>query len=447
MSVDQVVSAVQERSVRLPYYTTARNYFSGRQELAFASADFDRKFADQLAGLRLNMCNAVVSAFTDKLEIQTWGDNDEAIELGLSRLQGMVNREMVRCGDAYVLVWPNLHGEPTPRYLRADEIVPHVDADDPSRLDHAVRLWIDNGRYGRAMVIDDVGAERYRTAAPLPPGDDELPEHPSRWVEMDDEDGPYVTHGLPGVPVCWFRREADDTNSYGYSILDDVIPVQDALNKAFADLLVLSESYSRPFWYLLNFRPSNPSNPALAAQEWAGAVKALPSRQDKFDPQKRQVFTHDGPGPFGQLDPADLQRLIVEIQELKIHAAGVAGVPTYYFTQTSGDVPSGESLKVLSSRLTSGVKSLQREAAPVWRGVGELLGLQVNIKWADPMPESEEVMLTNAVTKRDLGVPLVQIFRDLGYEDPEALAAEAQAEQAASSSLAARAFAEGNIGL
>lgn len=448
MSVDQVVSAVKTRETRINYYTMMRNYYAGEHQLRFASNDFQTKFAEQVAGLRLNICKPVASVFVDKLEIESWGDNEETVELGLSRLQGMVHREMVRCGDAYVLVWNNQAGKPIPRYLRADEIVPHVAEDDPSVLDMAVRLWIDRDRYGRAMVIDETGAERYRTTAPLPEGYSKLPQSPSSWVEMDDEDGPWVSHDFGAVPVCWFRREADDTDAFGVSVLDDVVSLQDALNKNLADLLVLSETYSRPFWYLLNFRPTNVDNPAMAAQEWAQAVAGLPDMRKpdpKFRPGEQQVVTHDGPGPFGQLDPPDLSRLISLLQDIKLHAAGVVGVPSFYFTQISGDVPSGESLKVLSSRLTSAVKNLQRETGPVWRGVGELLGLETVIRWADPMPESEQVKLQNAALKRDLGVPLVQVFTDLGYEKPEDLAVKAMQERQEQSTIAARAFAEGNI--
>src|SRR5699024_10503890 len=250
--------------------------------------------------------------------------------------------------------------------------------------------------------------------------------------------------------VCWFRRDADDTNAYGVSVLDDVVSVQDSINQTLANLLVLAESYSKPFWYLLNFRPTNENNPALAAQEWQQAIHGLPSLQrdleeDPFKPGEQQIFTHDGPGPFGQLTPADLSRLTTLLQELKVHAAGVAGVPTYYFTQTSGDVPSGEALKVLTSRLTAGVKSLQRESGPVWRGVAELLGIEVKLRWAEPMPEPEDVKLANAVVKRDLGVPLEQVFADLGYEDPAELARMAADEQRIMAEQRARSFAEGNL--
>src|SRR5699024_7651345 len=309
MSVDRVVAAVTRRKPRLAYYQQMRDYYAGRHQLRFSSRDFETKFAEQVAGLRLNICEAVVRAFTDKLVVETWGDNDEAAEHGLSRLTGMVHREMVRCGDAYVLVWKNLDVEPTSRYLRSDEIVPTVDDDDPSRLSEAVRLWVDSDLYGRAMVIDDQGAARFRTVQPLYHASDDLPEQVSGWQEMDDQDGPYVAHTFGRVPVCWFRRDADDTNAYGVSVLDDVVSVQDSINQTLANLLVLAESYSKPFWYLLNFRPTNENNPALAAQEWQQAIHGLPSLQrdleeDPFKPGEQQIFTHDGPGPFGQLTPA-----------------------------------------------------------------------------------------------------------------------------------------------
>ncbi|MGD7788206.1 phage portal protein [Propionibacteriaceae bacterium Y1700] len=450
MPVQDAAAAVDQWKHRAPRYTLFRDYYNGQHSLKFATPNFVEKYGQIIKSLRENLCPAVVSAFTDRLSITAWtGDGetaalDESVEQGVSRLVNLVHREAFRTGDAFALVWPGADGTPKATYHRADEIVPHVDPVDPDRLDWAAKVWYDRGlRRGRVNVYYTDRVERYRTLAEVHADQSsaDLPSEPTAWVPHADDDGAEVIgHTFGAVPVCWWKRDADDQRSGGRSVLADVIPLQDALNKSVADLVVTSETYSRPFWYLLNHAPGEARiDPATG----------LPGKQQalgqKFDPTRQQVFTTDGPGPFGQLTPPDLTRLLT-IQDGYAHKiARVVGVPTYYFSQTSGDVPSGESLRVLSSRLTAGVEDFQQDASPVWRGLMQLLGHDVSPEWASAAPMDEAEKLDAAVTKKQLGYPLVDILRDLGEADAEDIAARAGQANESARTAAARLFAEGNF--
>lgn len=452
MPIEHVSDAIAEWKARKPNYDTLRAYYRGQHQLRFATQDFERKHGSLFKSLRENLCEAVVTAHTDKLSIESWGDKvDEATaeQLGLSRLEGLVNREMVRCGDAYSLTWEGRGGKPTPRYHRADQIVPHVDDLDPSVLDWAAKPWIWRG-YGRVNVYYADRVERFITREALPiSGDQQEPSwsdvstDPDRWMPHEDDDGgDTIGHAFGAVPVCWWKRDADDTEGYGASALNNVIPLQDALNKGLADLLVLSEAYSRPFWYLLNFKPSS-ENPLLMAQE---AAQALGEAQRTFDPNRQRIFTHDGNGPFGQLDPPDLMRLIEQQRELKNKIGSVSGVPTYYFTQTSGQVPSGESLRVLTSRLVSSVRDMQRDSGPVWRGQARLLGIDAAPSWADPMPQDETEKIDNALKLLSLGFALEDIVGYLRMPDAKGILSRAEQARAQSAAAVGAAFRSGQIG-
>lgn len=48
--------------------------------------------------------------------------------------------------------------------------------------------------------------------------------------------------------------DATNAGDYGRSILTDVVPLQDALNKSLADMVVAGEDYPEPLWALLKYR-------------------------------------------------------------------------------------------------------------------------------------------------------------------------------------------------
>lgn len=474
MPIENVTSTVIQAQARGKIVKTYADYYAGRHELKFASADYRNKYGatvgDTVLSIRENLCPAVVTAFTDGIEVVDWGTSaaqDTAAEEGMSRLEAMVNREAWKTGDAFVLVWPGVDGKPSASFQSTHAMVPHVDPLNPDQLDWCGKVWIDTARkVGRVNIYTPQGCERWETATALVLDDKgkataDLPEQVSGWQPCTDDEGDWIAHTFKVVPVCWFKREADSQEAYGTSILNDVVPLQDGLNKSLADLVVTSEAYARPFWYLLNVKPQGqPANPAMAATglpmgpqmvtQSAPISNGTPSWTDfnraatgRFDPNRQRIFTHDGPGPFGQMDPPDLTRLLQVQDGFALKVARVVGVPAYYFTQTSGDVPSGESLRVLSQRRTGRIKAWQRDAGPVWRGVKQLLGMGGGpVQWAPAIPLDEMERLQVASEKKALGYSLQDIVDYLGEADAAGIVQRAQA----SATDLARGFRSGQIG-
>lgn len=462
MPVEDVASAVVEWKARAKPLSVYRDYHRGNHQLRFATRDFEKKYGDVVKSLRENLCPPVVSAYADKVTVEKWGDltdDEDATVEGLDRLLGQVTRETFRCGNAYVLVWQGPDGKPNAHYHRADAIIPHVNPLDSSVLDWAAKVWFDTAtRRGRVNVYYADRVERYATATQLAEGSEgDLPETVGGWIGWSDDDGPdTIRHTFGAVPVCWFKRDADSPEAWGQSILADVIPLQDGLNTSLAHMVVTGEAYAKPFWYLLNFQPTTPGNPLAVAQEYQQALGELQALNEKaarrFDPTAQRIFTHDGPGPFGQLDPPDLTHLLKVQDGFAQKIARVSGVPSYYLSQTSGDVPSGESLRVLSSRLTSGVAAFTREAAPVWRGFKQLMGMDDTApRFADPMPLTAEERLALAQEEQALGLPPEIWLRTAGYDPAETdaagvtLADQVRQHAATSTEALGAAFRNGDI--
>ena len=438
------------RSIRM-----FRDYDEGRHELRFATPDFANKYGSVVMSMRENLCPAAISAFTDGLSIKAWGSGDAegiADDEGLTRLADLVHTEAYRSGDSYVLAWKDKNGQPVPHFHRADQFWPQTSIEDPSKLDWAAKIWVDGKRFGRINVYYADRVERFATRNPFPIGTKpDLPEQSTSWRPFnDDNDGEVIGHDFGDVPVCWWKQNASDQHSHGRSILTDVVPLQDGLNAALAHMLVLGESYAKPFWYLLNFQPKNGNtNPLAVAREYQEAMGALQQLNEqaarKFDPTRQRIFTHDGPGPFGQLDPPDLSKLIEVQDAFALKIARVIGVPSYWFTQTSGQVPSGESLRVLTTRRNSAIGRFQRSATPVWRGLANLLGMgdKITPEWESPMPMGELEKIEIAEAKYRMGYALEDAVVGLEEADAPGVIQRAAAKASQSAAAIGRSFREG----
>lgn len=460
MPLDQVCAAVPQWRANQPAFRVYRDYLDGRHQLRFASRDFETKFAEMLTeqAIRENLCPAVVSAITDTVSVTSWGTGDAtdaAAEAGLSRLLDGALTELVGVGEAWILAWPNAAGEMTPHLHPAGSFVGVPDQLNPDQLDHAVHLWFDGG-YARAVVYGRDRAERFIARAPATDRDrptlDDMPQRPEQWRPYgDDGDPEVIANPVAGVcPVIWLPDR---------SILHDVIPIQDALNKSLASMIVNEEAYARPFWYLLNYRPSaapqNPYLPTTAPSTRPVTPTSIPqagpvaAARKGFDPAAQQIFTTDSAGPFGQLDPPDMTRLLKIQDGYAQKIARIVGIPAFYFSQASGDVPSGESLRVLRGRMTGRVSRLIRTIEPPLRGLMALLGYDVaQITFADLNPPTPLERLTLAAAEKDLGLPSELWLRTAGYDPTQQVEGGALADvvaEDASAATAGRLLAQGRI--
>ena len=452
MSLDLVMQAVAEYHAHSPGYALHRDYHDGKHRFSFASPKFRARYGWVLRASRENLCPAVVSAHVDRLTVESWGDNaDEAAQEGMTRLARLVHTEAHVTGDAFTLTWyrPGTT-DPMPVFHRAHQIVPFINDEQPDQLDAAAKVWIDAEGYARINLYDAEKLTRWRSTSKAsvltfaertnPPT---LPDSASAWQPHDTRDAKHEEgHAFRAVPVCWWKRGAPSQFDRGVSILRDVISPQDRLNKVIADAVVSAERIALPVRYILNVAEEQLRarlNPSTGLME--------PPRPP-FDEAVNSLLMHSAGGPAGQFEGPDAQHLMLMKNDLESEVARITGVPSYYLAQTSGDVPSGESLRVVTSRLLSAVTSFQRDANPVWKGQLELLGwTNPAIKWANPMPMSEAERVEVATAKhRDLGYALEDAIADLGETDTEGIVSRAAQARAQSAAAVGEAFRAGQIG-
>ena len=134
--------ALDQFRARENAYRLYRQYYAGDHRLAFATDKFRNAFAELFTAFSDNVCPSVVDTMADRLAVDgfgfpkgkepetearqaeilaavdaVWSDN------GMDRRAGEIHKEAAKCGDAYVIVWPDKEtGEPLIHPNKADRV-------------------------------------------------------------------------------------------------------------------------------------------------------------------------------------------------------------------------------------------------------------------------------------------------------------------------------------
>jgi hypothetical protein len=426
---------------RRTHYKLAGDYYLGDHRLAYSTERFRTEFGRRLKEYSDNLCSAVIDSLVDRLQLTGFrvADDDglsshawdvwqrNRMDLGSSD----VHREALLKGDGYVIVWPDpVTGEATMWPQDAEQVAVFYDSDVGGRIVLAAKLWAaDDDRWRLNLYYPDriekwasrASAKRFMWSsnswknfamlADLVTGVGEAP--------LDVVANPYGQ-----VPVFhWPNRRI---HRCGVGELLDVIPLQDALNKAGADLLVAMEFSS--------FR-----------QRWVTGIDTTGIEAGEAPPFKSgadTIFaTENAEARFGQFEASDLSQFLAVQESLRSEIARVSGTPLHYLFITRGDFPSGEAMKSAEARFTRKIQDRQVAFGNEWEdaiafalrveGEEQVVAADVDALWETASPRSERELLETLVLKQALGVPRAQLIRELGYEADKADELIAAAEEQA----------------
>ena len=410
-----IEEAVEAFRVNAARYARAERYYNGEHDLKFATEKFENTFGELFREFALNLCPVVCDAVKDKLRVK--GFSTESGETGqdaaaravwrrnrMGVRAGEVHKESLKCGDAYMIVWPDEAGKAVIYPNRAASLAVKYDGEAPGRVLRAAKYWRDD-KHIRLNVFYPDRIERYVSRneheGSLPEARDFVP-YSDRGGEKAVVANPYDV-----VPVFHFANNSD-VGWPGRSELDAAMPIQDGLNKAVLDMLVAMEFSA--------FR-----------QRWAAGIEVEYGVDGKaVVPFKSGVdslwVAGDPNARFGDFEAAELEQFLKVKDSFRVDIASVTGTPLHYFLQEANSFPSGESLRQASARFIAKVRDRQVAFGQVWadamalalkiegRGDAELL-----TQWEDPSPLSEREMLENLILKHRLGLPAGQLLREAGY--------------------------------
>lgn len=457
----QGIKALRVRNRRVIDYA---DYLAGIQPITYASETYRDYFAKMVSKYTENICPAVVDSITDRLtvtgvtiEADAGGEQADTPEPGpgaqdqpddmehvptpqeaasaavwavwranrMDRRARRVHRQAATLGDAFVIVWEDpVTGNAHIYSQDSRKIYAHYD-EETETIDWAVKYWLQDDGFGRATLYTADQVERYITPSKQSSRQYDLPGEKASWVPLSGEEPAISPNPYGRVPVFHFANDAD-TGDYGESELRDVLPIQDALNKATADMLVGMEFNAYPQRWATGMQIENDPVTGRPKASFAPGVEHLWQSQD---PDSK----------FGQFDAADLDQLINVQNRFKAAAADVCGIPSHYMQMTPGQWPSGESLKTAEARFVAKVEDRQTAFGDVWVDVltfaaaidGIALPGQLDIMWQEASPRSDADQAVVALAKKQVGVSNEQLQREWGYSEEEIqrMGAEAQAQR------------------
>ncbi len=423
--------ALADLKARGPNYRLYEEYFNGKHRLTFATEKFRNAFGSLFQAFADNNCPGVVEPIADRLDLQGFtvesGPKDAAEQAWavwqanrMDQRAGEVHLEALRAGDAYVIVWPDKDGKPVIYPQRASAVTVHYDEEAVDQINWAAKAWLTEDKHVRLNMYYPDRIEKYITS------------NASQSATLPDKADAFEPFNVAGeawplrnewgvVPVFHFPNNSD-IGHFGRSELKNVIPLQDALNKSLADMLVAMEFVALP-------------------QRWATGVevqfdddgKPIPPWQTGVD---RIIASGSSETKFGEFAQANLAQFIAVGDMLRLSISRVSRTPLHYMMLTTGQWPSGESLKTAEAPFVAKVKDRMVTFGNVWESVmmfcnriQEAPEAQLSATWNDPSPRSETMFIEGLSRKHiELEVPKRQIWTELGYSDEQQERFEAEAE-------------------
>jgi hypothetical protein len=328
--------------------------------LTYASARLREVFAGLDMKFSENWCAVVVDACKDRINLKDITLEEGAESAALTKFwqraelaleSDSVHEAALVAGEAFVIVWPDEAGEPDAYYN--DPRLAHVvyDTENPRRVAWACKWWADADQVYHLTLYYPDRIEHYvaRKAG--------LPERASAFVQEDIEPNPYGE-----VPVFHFTTQRRAIKSD----LKPAVPLQDAINKLMADMLVAAEFGALRQRYI------------ISDSEIAGKLKNAPN-------EIWMLPAGDGKGQgtqVGQFEASDLANYISAAENLATTLAAITSTPKHVFFGADSQL-SGEALIAMEAPLVRKAQDRIDRFTPVWQKVAAF-ALKIAGETVDP---------------------------------------------------------------
>lgn len=418
---------------RRPHLNRLRAYYDGDHPLGFASTRFLETFGGLFNAFADNWCELIVEAVEERLTVvgfridpaqqatddaawRIWQDNELDAQSKLAHSEALIS------GTAFATVWVGENGPEVTVSSPADCAVA-CNPKLPRQRRAALRLYRDDWGYEHAELFTPDRVFLLRS--PTPRGDDLVMAEHSTWVT--DESVPGAVDGempnpLGVVPVVELPnkprlKENARRGVAARSELTPVIPLQDAVNKLIADLLVTSEDAAMPMRYATGLEPQlDPETNQIIPPAWTR-------------PGAKNAVIEEPTAKFGSLPAADLSGFVESIGMIVQHVASISRTPPHYLN-ASADRLSGESIKAAETGLVAKVRGKMLHFGEGWEEVMRLAGrlsgdetlanaTRAETIWADPETRTEAEHMDAILKQKAFGVPDEILQEKAGYSPVE----------------------------
>lgn len=419
-------------------------YYSGKHRLAFATEKYRQRFGKLFEAFADNWMELVVQVAADRLAVQGFRvpsdptDVEPGEDLGaeadsvaweiwqrneLDSGSQLAHIEAMISGCCYSLTWPGDDGKAQITIEHPSQMIAEPDAAYPSRMRAAWKRWKDDSGEIWATLYLPGGIFKF-TSGPRSSGTGAV----RRWLQRE---APDETWPLPNpwgvVPVRPLPNEPQLLNP-GTSEIRQVIPIQDAVNKLFADMIIASEYQS--------FRQR-----AITGIEIPRDPETNEPMPDFYKQLLEKVWLIEGENVRVQeLGQVDLGQYTTAIEMAVNHIASRTQTPPHYF-YIGGTFPSGEALKSAEAGLVAKSRRKALHLGENWEATIRFAALidgeaataespALETIWRNPETRNDAQVADAAVKMQDVGVPEEVIWEFLGLSPQQIVRAKALRKQA-----------------
>ncbi len=443
-----------QSAVRNGYLDHLRQQMVARQELYILYREYDdgihrtklterqRQYLQTAKGIEFtaNYCPMVIDAKANRLKVSGFDCEDDTQKEKLwdwwrkNRMDGkqnVIHRAAIRDADSFVLVeWdndakiPRFHFEPG---YAGDGVMVYYSDERRDEIEFASKHWrvskgISAGKMRRMNLYFPNRIEKY-----VSDDDTDMGSYMPYMEDVDTVAPGYLgmaginwwtdnrtETGKPlGIPIVHFKHN-DKGDSFGTSHLADVIPIQDAVDKALIDLMGAMDSDA--FDILAGYGTDQWANLKVGP----GAIAAVSK-----SPQEAKLERVNGGDSTTKL-LAGYNALVMEI-------ARISGTPLSHF-QISGQVSGEGTLKQQEVALVSQVEKAQTDFGNAWEMVMAIARRLENAFGDTRMDEDKlietvweqaesrndmEQAQTLAIRVGQLGVSESQAQTEMGYDETQ----------------------------
>lgn len=423
----------QRRATKL-----TRDYYEGRHRMPFATQQWQGMFGQVFRDAQNNFLQIVVDSVDERLQVEgirvpteatdeaalaalLTGDKDAwAIwqRNGMDAESQLVHTDALVDGLSFVTVGPGLDG-PLIAGETSQQLVVELEAGTRRRI-AALKEW--RAPDGRVYVTLYRPDRVYKWSSERPVSEHSHASDITAWVNRRGPTDPAwpIVNPLGMVPVVPFYNRPRGGGLGGRSEIDQLIPLQDAINKTFMDLLIASEYLGVPQRYGTGVeRPVDPdTNQPISHERW------LKMTMDRF------ITVPDPEARLGSLPAGDLRNYTGALSMQVQHLASRSSTPPHYFLAAQGNFPSGESLKAAETGLVSKVRRRMKHFGESWEEVFRLVLLlagqpekaraaeAAETIWGDPESRSESEHIDALSKLAALGVPDEVLWEKSGMFTP-----------------------------
>lgn len=418
------------------------DYYSGRHRMAFATEKYRERFVRMFSKLSDNWMGLVVNAVVERMLLRGFripqGDNALSVAKADGEAQTIWQRndldlwfqvllmEKFINGEAHALVWHDDNDKALVTVEHPRQMIVVNDPEYPRVVRAALKKWTDDTGFVFANLYLPEAIFKFKSDRTVyTSGGQQILAQAATWEarEVADEpwplDNPIKLDGRQVVPVVPFRNRPRLLVP-SMSELAPLIPLQDAVNKTFADMLIASEYQAFRQRAITGIEiPRDP----VTGQVLDDFYKQLIEKVWILEPAQGQNVG------FWESGQVDLSSYVSSIAMGVQHLASQSETPVHYFMQPSGDYPSGESLKTAETPL---VAKSHRNMVPDGESAERTMRLCFAVEgstragafdaeaiWANPESRSDAVTADAATKLKALGVPDQAVWEYWGASQKE----------------------------